>query len=200
MMNIETLIPLFANYGILILILGGILGGEEVIISLVFLASLGTFPLWWVIVFVTIGELIADTLVFTIGRTGLFDRMIRHKKVGKLYDKADRLIMKISKESVFLTIMYSKFIYGIRIFTLLYLGSKKIKWQKYMYSETTVLLIWMTATVAIGWVAGVSVHKISQIFKNVETTLLSLIGLIVIVYFVKKWIYSKLLEKQKIKS
>ncbi|MFH1525865.1 MAG: hypothetical protein ABIG69_04300, partial [Bacteroidota bacterium] len=77
----------------------------------------------------------------------MFHKFKKIEKLTKLYKKADNLIMKVSKKSTFLTILYSKFIYGTRIFTLVYLSSKKTKWQKFLVSELLALMVWMSITV-----------------------------------------------------
>jgi membrane protein DedA with SNARE-associated domain len=196
-MDINSLIPFFSNYGIFILLLSGILGGEEVIISLVFLSAMGLFPLWWILVFVTLGEFISDFTIFSLGRLNLFHKFKKIERFTRLYEKADRFIIKVSKESTFLTLLYSKFIYGTRIFTLVYLSSKKTQWRKFIISESLVLIVWMSITVAVGWFAGASVKQLSLTFKKVEFTLLLLLIFIIFIVMVKKWIQTKLLKKQK---
>jgi len=196
-MNIDLLIPFFSQYGILILTLSGILGGEEVIISLVFLSAMGLFPLWWILVFVTLGEFISDFTIFSLSRLNLFHKFKKIEKLTRLYNKADKFIVKVSKESTFLTLLYSKFIYGTRIFTLIYLSSKKIQWKKFLISESFVLIVWMSITVAVGWFAGASVKQFSSAFKNIEFTLLLLLIFIILIIVIKKWIQTKLLKTQK---
>ncbi len=196
-MNIEKFIPFFSNYGIFILILSGILGGEEVIISLVFLSAMGLFPLWWILIFVTLGEFISDFTIFSLAKLKFFHKFKKIERITRLYEKADKFIVKVSKKSTFLTILYSKFIYGTRIFTLVYLSSKKTRWKKFILSEFLVLIAWMSITVTVGWFAGVSIKQLSAIFKNIEFTLLLLLILIIFIIGVKKWIQKILLKKQK---
>lgn len=196
-MNLNSLIPFFSQYGILILILSGIIGGEEVIISLVFLSAMGLFPLWWILVFVTLGEFISDLTIFSLAKLKFFHRFKRIERLTRLYEKADKFIIKISKESTFLTILYSKFIYGTRIFTLVYLSSKKVQWKKFILSDFLVFIVWMSIVVAVGWFAGSSIKKLTSTFKNIEFTLLLLLVFIIFIIVIKKWIQKKLLKKQK---
>jgi len=197
MINIDFLIPLFSNYGIIILLVCGVIGGEELIISLVFFSIMGLFPLWWILVFVTLGEFISDLGFFSLGRTKIFYKFKKMDKLVKVYEKADRFIIKISRESVFLTLLYSKFIYGTRIFTLVYLSSKKIKWRKFLVSEVLVLIVWMSITVLITWFSGVGIKKVNSIFKNTELTITLIFVFIIAIIMLRKWIQVKLLEKQK---
>lgn len=196
-MNLNSLLPFFSEYGILILILSGILGGEEIIIGLVFLSATGLFPLWWILVFVTLGELMSDFTIFSLAKLKFFQKFKRIEKLTRLYEKADKFIIKISKESTFLTILYSKFIYGTRIFTLVYLSSKKVQWKKFILSEFLVLIVWMSITVAVGWFVSASIQQLSSIFKNIEFTLLLLLICVIFIIMIKKWIQKKLLQKQE---
>lgn len=196
-MNIESFIPFFSDYGILITFLGGLLGGEEVIITLVFLSAIGLLPLWWILVFVTIGEYLTDTILFSIGRISLLRRLHKIEKLAAFYKKANKLILKVSKKNITLTLLYSKFIYGTRILTLIYLGSRKTKWKKFMVSELIVVIIWMAIIVTLGWFGGTSIKQVSMIFKDIGLTIASLIVFIVLIVMMKKWIQARLLRKQK---
>jgi membrane protein DedA with SNARE-associated domain len=118
MLDINSLIPLFSNYGILILLLAGLIGGEEIIIGLTSLSVIGLFPLWWILVFVTLGEFISDIIVFSLAKLKIFHKFKKIEKLVKLYEKADKFIIKLSKGNTFLTLLYSKFIYGTRVFVL----------------------------------------------------------------------------------
>ena len=158
---------------------------------------MGLFPLWWILIFVTLGEFISDFTIFSLAKLKLFHRFKRIEKLTRLYEKADKFIIKVSKKSTFLTILYSKFIYGTRIFTLVYLSSKKTRWKKFILSEFFILIVWMSIMVAIGWFAGTSVKQISSTFKNIEFTLLLLLILIIFIIMVKKWIQTSLLKMEK---
>ena len=192
-MNIESLIPFFSDYGIPIMILWGIIGGEEAIFTLVFLSVIGLYPLWWVLVFVTIGEFISDVIIFSLGRIHLLDRF----KTGNLYKKADSFIMKISRKSVFLTLLYSKGIYGTRMFTLVYVSSKKTGWLKFLAAESLVIVIWMSVIVTIGWFAGTSIMQLSSAFKEIEYTISFLLIFILLIVMIKRGIQTWLIKKQK---
>ncbi len=196
-MNIESLIPFFSSYGILITFFCGIFGGEEVILTLVFLSAMGLLPLWWILVFTTIGEYISDTIIFSIGRFSLPRKIRRIEKLTGLYNKAHRIIAKVSRKNTALTLLYSKLIYGTRIMTLIYLGSKKTRWRDFLISEIFVMIIWMSITVTIGWFGGRSIKQISTIFKDIGLTIASLIVFIVLIALMKKWIQSRLLKRQK---
>lgn len=196
-MSLDSLMPFFSQYGILILILSGILGGEEVILSLVFFSAMGLFPLWWVLVFVTLGEFMSDFAIFSFAKLKRFEKVKKTERLTKIYEKVDTFIIKVSKGSTFLAILYSKFIYGTRIMTLVYLSSKKVRWQEFIVSDFLVLMVWMSITVTVGWFVGTSVKQLGSIFKNLEFTLLLLLVFIIFVIFIKKWIEKKWLKKQK---
>ncbi len=194
---IELLSPFFAQYGIPVLIVSGFIGGEEVIISSVFLSVMGLFPLWWVIVFVTMGEFVSDITIFALGKTKSLNRFKKSKRLTGAYEKADKFITRISKESTFLTILYSKFIYGVRIFTLLYLSSKRTAWKRFLVADILVMSVWFPIVIAISWFAGISAKQLSLLFKHIEITILLLVILIIAIIVVRKQVQTRWLKRQK---
>jgi membrane protein DedA with SNARE-associated domain len=195
-MNAESFMQLVPRIGPLAMVVAGIIGGEGVIIGLVLISSLGLLPLWWIIVFVTLGELISDVIYFVLGKLRVLRRFGTMKRLKKLYDRADSMIMKVSRESIFITLLYSKFIYGTRIFTLVYLGSKGNGWLKFILAELIVLVPWMSITIAIAWIFGKGVNHLSGMFQKIEVTVALFVLAIVVVMLVKKWVESRIIASE----
>lgn len=183
---------LFSNYGVLILLLGGVFGGEEIIIGLVFLSLMGLFPLWWIFIFVTAGEFIADFLIFMFGRLHTIEYFKKKDWFARMYDTTDMFIKNASRDSIFRTLLYSKFMYGTRIIALLYVGSKKESIRKFVVAEGAVLVVWMSVAVVVGWLAGTSANQFKETFKHVEVLVGVFFILLVAVTLGKKWLQTKL--------
>ena len=60
--------PFLKDYGILASFLGGFITGESGILSLSFLSANGFIPVWYVLVFCTLGMYLSDFIPLTIGR------------------------------------------------------------------------------------------------------------------------------------
>jgi len=196
-MNIENIIPFFVSYGVLITFLGGLIGGEEVIITFAFLSAAGMFPLWWIVVFSTMGVYLSDIIVLSIGRSNLIGNFHKLEKYSKVYQKVDYLIVKISKKNLFLTLLYTKFLYGTRILTLIYLGIKKVEWATFLVYDFIVVCIWIVPIILIGWLGGSSFRIIIAVFKRVELTIMLVVIFIILIVIIRTWVKTKLLKLRK---
>jgi membrane protein DedA with SNARE-associated domain len=196
-MNIENFILIFGDYGVLITFLGGLIGGEEAIITLAFLSAAGLFPLWWIVVFSTIGVYLSDIIILFIGRSNLINNFQRLEKYSKVYQKIDYLIVKISKKNLFLTLLYTKFLYGTRVLTLIYLGIKKVKLTKFLIYDFIVVCIWIIPIILVGWLGGSSFRVVINVFKKIELTIILVIIFIILIILIRTWIKTKLLKLRK---
>ena len=194
---IEFVRPLLSQYGVLISFLGGFFAGEEVIMTLAFLAANGLISIWTVFVFCFIGIILCDLFFFFIGRIRIIRNLKKYKKITHVSKKMDKFVTKLSRGSPFLALFYTKFIFGTRIATLIYLGYKRISLKRFLLSDIGVGLLWMSIVVSLGWFAGSSFNLILDLFKNVQIALLFLIIFAVIIIAVQKWIAKKLMQKQK---
>jgi len=194
---INFLEPIFLSYGWLIALLGGIFAGEEVIMTLSFFASKELIPLWVVFVFCSIGIFICDLFFFLIGRLRIVKNLSEVERIARMYGKLDKIISKLTKESTILALFYTKFIFGTRILTLIYLGIKRTKIKDFVLSIIIVIILWMSVVVSIGFFAGVAFFRILEIFKNLQLAIIFIVFLVVMLLIIKKWIGNKLTQGQR---
>ncbi|MBT4135889.1 hypothetical protein HOD75_00825 [archaeon] len=193
-MIFETILSLFGNYGYLLALLGGFFGGEETITVLTFLAVAGKIKLWDVIIFGFIGMFLCDHMFFFIGRLRLMKKLFKFRKFTNHYHKLDRLIRKASMESVFLTVLYTKFIYGISIITLVYLGFKGTKLRTFTISSFIANIIGMTIIVTLAYFFGGMFFLFLKTFRNLQLSIFLIIVLFVLFLILKKWISERFLK------
>ncbi len=174
----------------------GLFAGETAIISLAILSANGFFNIWIVFVFAYIGEVVADTIYFAIARLKFFHKLNKIKKFPKTFKKTDEIIKKLSNKSIFLTLLYSKFIYGVRTLTVLFLGYKKIKWKKFIVAECFVMLIVMSIIVPVGWFAGKGYKIAIDIFRSIEIAI-TIIVISLVLFFLAKKTINKILNRKK---
>lgn len=197
MIDLALFSKLFVDYGPWILILGGIVGGEEVVLALVILALSGSFTLWEVLVYVAIGEIIADSLIFLFARIKFFGEIRNHKRIATIYNKVDRFIIRISKQKNFLILLYSKFIYGTRIFTIVYLSLKNITLLRFIFLEIGVVLIWISSTIVFSAVIGSGILKIHSYLQNISLTIILIIFVMILFAIIRKLIKRNWFKKNK---
>lgn len=186
-----------SNYPIFIALIGGLFAGEIAIITLGFLSAQGIFNFWTIFIFFWIGEIIADLIYFELGRSKLFLKIKDLKKFSNVFNKIDEFISTISKKNVFLTLLYSKFVYGTRTAVVIYLGIKKINRKTFIFAEAGVMIIVVLLLEFIGWSAGKEYSFLMDNFKNIQITLSIIILSIMILYQLRKYINNILIKNKK---
>ncbi len=184
-----------SQYPILVSLLIGIFTGEEVILVLAFLSAQGVLPLWIVLVFVPMGTFICDVFFFSLEKTRFVKRIKEWKYFSKGYEKLDAHIGKLTKDRHIHTLFYTKFIYGTRIVTLIFLGLKEIKYSKFFKYNIVVTIIWALIVIPLGYLAGKGYQIIVDVFRSVELGLLFILILVIVFFTIKKWISNKLAKK-----
>lgn len=192
----ESILGLLVEHGILASFLAGFVTGETVILILAFYSATGGVPLWNVLIFATIGMYLSDFIPFFIGKTGIFKKIFKGS-LAKKTKKLENLFLKHTRNNLFLTILYTKFIYGASIPALIYLGHKKTKISRFSLFNLYVELIFVPLVVAIGWLAGKGFTIAKIVFQNIRIAIFLLFVLIVILVYIRRWIDKKLIEKQK---
>lgn len=196
-MSWESLIQLFAEYSIPLCFFGGLIGGEEIIMTLSFLsAAQNLLPLWQIMIFAPIGVFLSDIIVFSIGRFHLVHNFHKLETFSKVYMKVDKVIQRISKK-VFLTLLYTKFMYGARILTLLYLGIRKTNFKKFLISDFLVVAIWIIPITLVGWLGGSGFKLVMTIFKSIQIASITIVLFIIAVFLSRKWMDEILLKLRK---
>ncbi|MEM3113167.1 MAG: hypothetical protein QXI33_01960 [Candidatus Pacearchaeota archaeon] len=194
---LDFLIGIFGNYPILISFFSGLFGGELTIIALSFIAESGYMSLWNIIVFTTLGLNISDLIIFLIGRAHYVSNLKQIEFFSPHFKKVDKFIIKWSKNNLFLVIFYAKFIYGVSIPTLIYLGMKKIKIHIFLIYTFLINLIFVIIFMVIGIIGAKGFALVVDYYKNIHLTISFLILFIVLLVVIKKWLNIKLIKGQK---
>ncbi len=200
-MNLEQvigfLIPFISQNSYAVAFFGGLLAGEEVVMALAFMVANDILPLWVVFVFSFVGVLVCDSFFFLVGKLRIVRSLNRFEKIAHIYGKLDSFIIKFSRDSIFRTLLYTKFIFGTRLLTLVILGFRNIKFSEFLKADLFVVLVWSIVVVGLGWFAGSSFKIIVNVFKSVQIALFFIILLAFLVYIGKKWAEKRLIKELK---
>ncbi len=188
---VDYLINIFGNYPILISFLAGIFGGELTLISLGFISETGLISYWNIIIFTTIGLIISDIVLFLIGRTNYVSNIKQLERFSPHFKKVDLFIIKWSRNNLLLVLFYAKFIYGISIPTLVYLGMKKTSVIKFVSYISIVNLFFLAVFMLIGILWAKGFFFIIDYFRNIQLAFSLLLFVIIFLFILKKWINSK---------
>ncbi|MFH0951510.1 MAG: hypothetical protein V1765_03505 [bacterium] len=196
---ISQILLFFGNYTPVIAFLGAIIGGEETLILLSILASHGHLAIWSVFIFFYLGILVSDCLWYFIGRSRLFDWIIKRKIISNIYLHWDKLLNAATQNSNFQALLVTKFLYGLRLPTIMYLARERITIKSFIGYSTIVNFIWVLIIATIGWTAGKGISLATNIFNNLILYLL-LIGATLVVFTLLIRLLSKTTKQWLIKK
>ncbi|MDO8623640.1 MAG: hypothetical protein Q7R52_05335 [archaeon] len=127
----------------------------------------------------------SDMFLFFFGKK-IISRF-KSKKIKDYKKLVDKLVEKVSPGKL---IFLSKFIYGARTLTVIYMGSSHlISNKKYIILDSIALVIINTLVLSIGYY-----FAINTIDFSLEYIVIFLGIFFLILYFVKKWLSNKLTQ------
>ena len=187
LMNI--LIELVGSYSALLSYISGLLT-EEFLIFLAILSGANVLPIWIIFVFGFLGIMTHDILFYFIGRSKLAYYIKKRFQIAKRHKKIELFIEKTGRKSIFLQLLFSKFIYGIRIAIVIYVSHKEPKFRKYLVYNSLAVLIWLIIMLPLGWLAGQGFTQLLHVAKGIEKFLAIFLFSLLILYIFRKLIVS----------
>ena len=175
--------------------LGSFFGGEETIIALTILSYHGLVPLFAIFLFSLLGTVASDTLWFFVGKTLLFDKMISHKYFRKGYDRIAWVIDSIFRGNHFVSLLVTKFLYGTRIITIMYISREKIPFKIFFVYNVLTTLVWLPVVMAIGWFAGKGISAVA-VSKNMQAVVVFMVIFIGVLHLLRIWINKFIIKRQ----
>ena len=104
----------------------------------------------------------------------------------------------MSHKNIFVTLFYSKFVYGVRTLTTIFLGYKKIKWKNFIIAEIIVMFFAVSLVVIVGVLIGNGYKIALGIFKSFKIALTLVFVSLFIFYLVQKNLVKYISKKQEI--
>ncbi|MFH1365166.1 MAG: hypothetical protein ABIH28_01110 [archaeon] len=190
-MDILTLISglgsLIREYSIPLILITSLIFGEEIILILSFLSANGYFPLWMVFVFCFAGRIASDFFFFLMGKLKFKKFLSRYQK-NIIYESVEKIFSKLNRKSIFITLLYTKLLIGIRAAMMFYIGHKRLSIKEILISDIAAVFVWMAILVPIGWFAGKSFKRILSAFDNLQLALLFLFGLVLMLVLINNYL------------
>ncbi|KAB2832674.1 MAG: DedA family protein, partial [Caedimonadaceae bacterium] len=146
----QLLIEYGPTLGYIILLIGSFVEGETVVLTAGFLSYKGYLSLPWIIVISFLGSLIADQLLFYVGRyygPGLIERK------PALKEKSKRIFDLLHRYNVGFILSF-RFIYGIRVASPLVIGASGISIKRFTILNLIAAVIWATISCFAGYMIG----------------------------------------------
>lgn len=187
-----TLAMLYA-YEFPALFFGGFFFGETVIIPAAFLAGQNILSLQEVFWVTFLGTVIADTLWFIAGPP-LFRFAHRFEWIAARSESVLKRVKELYADQPFRALLVSKFVYGTRILTVIYLSFEKVSAVRFLLVNLASTFLWLVAIVAIGWLAGKSIVNLIPFVSDVTYALLIILLLIMGFKLAPLWLQKRNIE------
>lgn len=169
-----------------------------VTIAAAFLASLGFFNIFIVMILGWLGDTIGDVILFCVGRYGIkfFEKKATKLKATKLTEeKSENILTKFDaliEKNFFLALIFIKFIPYAPMIALPYLGRTPTKMRKFVLC-TAILSLPVPLGAAL---IGFNITFFWNIFANLshnEKIIFGSIGIIILIilFFLGKFVYQK---------
>ena len=186
-----TTLALLQTYHFPIVFLGGVFFGETVIVPAAFLAGEGLLSVTLVSIAAYLGTIISDMAWFYVGPP-LFAYAHRFQKISEKSEVVLARIQDIYADRPMRALVVSKFVFGTRILTIIYLSTKKISVFRFLSVNLVSTFLWLVAVVAIGFLAGKSIVNLLPFLSDVKYILLILVILVIGVRLAPGWLTKKL--------
>lgn len=178
----------------LVIFLGSTIIGEEAIILFTILAGQGIIPLEWVIIIGILGIILTDQIIFAIGKSSLTNRIKKWKLFSKEEKKRKTLLNHLKSANPLTILFATKFLYGLRYGSVLYLSMHGLSWRKFSLYSLISALAWAGIITPLAWLAGRGFALGLRIATRLEKLMFFAL-LIAIVFYTIQYLVNKYLTK-----
>jgi membrane protein DedA with SNARE-associated domain len=157
---------------------------EETLFLLAILSGSGSFPFWTLFVFGFFGIILADTIYFFLGHTKLFQYIRHNYFISKRYFTIRKKLVKFSDKNKLVFLILSKFIYGTRAASALFLGARKMNFAYFIAADILAVLVWESVMLPLAWLSGKGIYSLLKIIRGFERFFFVILLLFAIYYLI----------------
>src|SRR5262245_39727783 len=187
---LSTLLSYFAHYGYWVVFLvvmlenaGVPVPGETILLAARVFASKGHFSVWLVMTIAATGAVLGDNAGYVIGREigrSALERYgryvgLNHKRIAHM----DRFFHSHGDK----TILFARFITGLRVFAALFAGSARMLWRTFAVYNLLGAILWSFVITLAGFFFGRSWDLLEEWIKGAGMVALGL-GLVIVLAMV----------------
>lgn len=171
---------LIAKFGYVAIALGTFFEGEVVVVISGIVARLGYLDLFFVLVIVFISTFIGDQTFFMLGREKGNEFLAKRPHIKARADKVHKLIDEHQNKILF----GFRFLYGLRIPTLIALGTSKLSPKKFAIINLCNSVVWSLLFVYGGYFFGELFLHIIDNIKRYERPLFLCLAIVAVVVWI----------------
>ncbi len=172
------------------LFVGSFFFGETVILAAAFLSAQGLWSTWTIFWLALLGTLASDALWFLYGQK-ILTVFHRWEKYRRGSEKFLRALEKLTGSRPHLSLLLVKAVYGVRIFTIIYLSVRKTKFSTFIVYDAIGSAWWLGVIILFGRLAGNSVGTI----ENLKYAAVAIVLIIIIWRLLFTWISKRTLKE-----
>ena len=190
----QELISYFGRHEFATIFFGSIFFGESVIIPAILLSAQGSLQPLGVFLASFLGTVTADIGWYFFGKRVItsFDRLGNLKKRYALF------IQNIERKDEWRRLLFFtffKFIYGIRILTIIYFSIQKMPFMRFLAIDAGGTLLWLMAAFLLTWPAWRGVSSTLPTLDSFGYTLLAALGFLILFRFIYVWLSKKITKE-----
>jgi undecaprenyl-diphosphatase len=200
---LETLFAYFARYGYFVVFFGVMLEnagvpvpGETILLAAGFFAAQGHFHLWMVMAIAAFGAMLGDNAGYVIGRGVGRAALERYGRYILLTRRRLRKLDKFFARHGDKTILFARFVSGLRVFAALFAGAARMPWRKFVVYNMAGAILWAVAITLLGFFFGQSWELLHRWLGRAGLiTGLAVLLVILVIYVWRKLARPKAKEK-----
>jgi membrane protein DedA with SNARE-associated domain len=163
----------------LILLFFIVVEGEVTLVITGIFAHLHLLPLPVALMLATFGAAIKTLAGYGIGMA--LKRYIPENKVFDFIEKRVRMVFPHFSEKPFWSLFFSKFIYGLNHFTIIFAGYIATPWKRYLQAEVISSIVWVIVMFSIGYFFSYAAFGLSHDLRKVAVyILIGIIGFLIL--------------------
>nr|ALS89530.1 SNARE associated Golgi protein [uncultured bacterium] len=158
---LDTLLGYFVSYGYFVVFFGVMLEnagvpipGETILLAAGFFAAQGHFRLWQVIATAAVGAMIGDNIGFAVGHSIGRSVLERYGRYIFLTRKRLAHLDKFFASHGDKTILFARFVAGLRVFAALFAGASRMHWRTFLLYNAAGAILWSVVISLLGFFFG----------------------------------------------
>jgi len=154
--------------------IGLVVPAEATVLVAAFLADRGVFALDDVIIATLLGAFAGDQIGYALGRYGGVRVARREGRIGRLWSRSEPRAKRLFARRSILSISGARFVSFVRTLMPWFAGMSRIHWGRFIVFDALGVAGWGLASIALGYVAGESWHRMASALGSTSALILVL--------------------------
>ena len=161
--------------------------GETVLLLASFLAyTERDLHLGWIIVVGTVAATLGDNLGYAIGHSGGRSLLDRHQRIFRISDAAVARGEKLLGQYGSMTILFARFVFGMRIIAGPLAGVLRMPWKKFAVFNLLGAMLWVTVISVVGYSFGSRWNVLMRFMNRFDLVLGAVFAVIAVILWLRR--------------